>query len=89
MVTCNIPHKESNHYSRFGLEHDNPFKGFCQDILVFKKLGKVLFMGDFNARVGKYQNMDISKENIVDPSLLHDSNDCIVTYLERASYTYA
>ena len=73
MVACNIPHKESNYYGRFGLERDNPFTGFCQDILVFEKLGKVLITGDFNARVGKYQNMDILEENIVDPCLLHDS----------------
>ena len=78
MVACNILHKESNYYGRFGLERDNPFTGFCQDILVFKKLGKVI-MGDFNARVGKYQNMEISDENIVDYCLLHNSKNCMVT----------
>ena len=35
-------------------------------------------MGNFDARVGKYQNMEISEENIVDPCLLRDSKDCIV-----------
>ena len=36
-------------------------------------------MGDFNARVRKYQNIEILKENTVDPPcLLRDSKDCIV-----------
>ena len=35
-------------------------------------------MGEFNARVQIYQNMDILEENVVDPFLLHDSKDCIV-----------
>ena len=79
MVACNIPHKESNYYSRFVVERDDPFTNLCQDILVFEKLGKVLIMGDFNARVGKYHNVELLRENIVDPCLLCDSKDCIVT----------
>ena len=38
----------------------------------------MLIMGDSNARVDKYQNMELSEENIVDPCLLHDSKDCLV-----------
>ena len=40
-------------------------------------------MGDFNVRVGKYENMEISEENIVDPCVLRDSKDCIVTNYGR------
>ena len=76
-------------YSRFGLEHDDSLIDVYQDILAFENLGKVLIMADFNARVGKYQTMDISKENILDPCLLHDSKDCIVIDHERISNTYA
>ena len=61
------------------MERDDPFTNLCQDILVFEKLGKVLIMGDFNARVGKYHNVELLRENIVDPCLLCDSKDCIVT----------
>ena len=56
-----IPHKDSNYSRILGLDHDDPFTNLCQNILVFEKLGKVLIMGDFNVRGGKYQNMDISK----------------------------
>ena len=73
--------KDSNYYNTFGLERDDHVANLCQDKIVFEKLGKVLIMGDFNARVGKYQNMEISEENIVDPCLLRDSNDCIVIYI--------
>ena len=62
---------------------DDPFTYLCQDILVFEKLGKVLIMGDFNARVRKYQNIEISKENTVDPPcLLRDSKDCILAQIK-------
>ena len=62
------------HDSRFELECDSPFTDLCQDILVLEKLGKVLIMGDFNVRVGKYQNMELAEENIVDPCLLCDGS---------------
>ena len=48
-----------------------------------QNLTKGVIMGDCNARVGKYQNMDILEENIVDPCLLRDSKDCIVTNYGR------
>ena len=75
--------KDSNYYNTFGLERDDHVANLCQDKIVFEKLGKVLIMGDFNARVEKYQNMEISKENIVDPCLLRDSKDCIVTQIKQ------
>ena len=78
MSVCYIPHRESNYYSVFGLDHNDPFVDLCQDILSFEKLGKVLIVGDLNARVGNYQNMD-SEEDLVDTSLLRDSKDCIVS----------
>ena len=78
IAACYIPHKESNYYSRFGLEHDDPITNLSQGMLVFEKLVKVFHMGDFNARVRKYQNTEILEENIVDPGLLHDSKDCIM-----------
>ena len=43
-------------------------------------------MRDFNARFGKYQNIEISKENIVDHSLLRDSKDCIIMDYGRIFY---
>ena len=55
IVACYIPHKDSNYYSRFRLDCDDPFTEFCHDILSFEKLGKVLIMGDFNARVRNFQ----------------------------------
>ena len=59
----------------------------CQQLmsryLVFEKRGKVLIVGHFNASVGKYQNMEISEENIVQPCLFHDLKDCIVTNYGR------
>ena len=48
-----------------------------------QNLTKGVIMGDCNARVGKYQNMDILEENIVDPCLLRDSKDCVVTNYGR------
>ena len=75
--------KDSNYYNTFGLERDDHVANLCQDKIVFEKLGKVLIMGDFNVRVGKYENMEISEENIVDPCVLRDSKDCIVTNYGR------
>ena len=60
---------QTTNYSRFGLEHDDPFTNLCQDILNFEKLSKVLIMGEFNARVRIYQNTNILEENVVDPFL--------------------
>ena len=58
-------------HSRFGLEVGTQILSYIYvRHTCFQKLGKVLIMGDFNARVGKYQNMEIPKENIVDPCLL-------------------
>ena len=34
-------------------------------------------MGDFNARVGNFQNVETFKENVVNRCLLHDSEDCV------------
>ena len=49
IVACYIPHKDSNSYSRFGLDCDNPLNTeLCHDILSFEKLDEVLIMGDFN-----------------------------------------
>ena len=45
----------------------------------------MLTMEYVNAKVGKYQNMEILEENIVDPCLLHDSKDCIVIEYESLS----
>ena len=56
MAACYIPHKESNYYSRFGLE--------CCDLiimLVFKKLVKVFIMGKlgpWNLGQDKFQLVD-------------------------------
>ena len=61
------------------MECDDPFTDLCLDILVFEKHVKVFILGDFNARVGKYQNTEILEENIVNPFLLRESKDCIVT----------
>ena len=46
-------------------------------------------MGDFNARVGKYQNMEIMEENIADPCLLCDSKGLYSVGLWKNSYEYA
>ena len=42
----------------------------CFNIPLFEELHEVWNMRDFKVRVGKYQNMEIPKENIVDPCLL-------------------
>ena len=78
IAACYIPHKESNYYNKFGLQHDDPFPYLCRDILVFERLGKLLIVENFNATVGKIKNMEISRKNILDPCLLHDSKDCMV-----------
>ena len=62
IVACYIPHKDPNYYSRFGLDCDDPFTELCHDILSFEKLGKVLNMGDFNARFGNFQMRRHSKK---------------------------
>ena len=64
IAACYITNKELNYYSRFGLEGDKLMS------TVSDKLHKVLITGDFNARVGKYKNMEISEGSIVDPCLL-------------------
>ena len=79
IVACYIPHKDSNYYSRFGLDCDDPFTELCHDILSFEKLGKVLIMGDFNARVGNFQNVETFEENVVEHCLLRDSEDCVMS----------
>ena len=48
-----------------------------------------MILGDFNARVGKYQNMEILEENIVDPCLLCDSKGLYSDGLWKNSYEYA
>ena len=75
---CYILHKELKNYNRFGLDGDEPFIDLHKNIPISKKLDKVLIMGNFNARVGKYQHMEIPEESIVDPCVLRDSKDCIV-----------
>ena len=48
-------------------------------ILSFEKLSKVLIMGDFNARVGNFQNVETFEENVVEHCLLRDSEDCVMS----------
>ena len=36
IVACYIPHKDSNYYSRFGLDCDDPFTELCHDIISFE-----------------------------------------------------
>ena len=36
-------------------------------------------MGDFNARVGKFQNVEKFEENAVERCLLRDSKDCVMS----------
>ena len=59
---------------------DDPFTYLCQDILVFEKLGKVLIMGDFNARVGKYQNTRISEKDRGSLSITWLKNCIVMDY---------
>ena len=78
IVACYNPHKDSNYYSRFGLDCDDLFTELCHDILSFEKLGKVLIMGDFNARGGNFQNVETFEENVIEHCLFRDSEDCVM-----------
>ena len=74
-VACYIPHRESNYYNLYELDRHDPLFDVCVDILTYEKIGKVLVLGDFNARVGTYQNVEVN-DNVMVSDFMRDSEDC-------------
>ena len=68
MACCYTGHRDSNYYNLHELDHDDHFSNICVDILIYEKIGKVLVVGDFNARVGTYQNMKVDNKVMVSTS---------------------
>ena len=56
------------------LQDDHLFE-VCVIILTCQNIGNVLVMGDFNVRLGTYQNVEINDDVRVS-NLMHDSEDC-------------
>ena len=68
----------------YKLDHDDPFSDVHADILTYEKIGKVLVMGDFNARVGTLQNLEV--DNVMVSDLMCDSDNCTMSDYKVASY---
>ena len=66
VACCYIPHRESNYTYFYELDCNDPFSDVCVDILTYEKIGKVLVLGDFNARVGTYQNVEVNNVIVSD-----------------------
>ena len=60
IVACYIPHEESTTIVYLGWNVMILSRTYLKTYLFFEELGKVLNMGDFNVRIGKYQNMEIA-----------------------------
>ena len=75
VACCYLPHRELNYYNLYVLDRDDPFADVCVDILTYEKIGKVLVLGDFNARVGTYQNVEVN-DNVMVSDFMRDSEDC-------------
>ena len=58
LACCYMHLRESNYYNLYELDRHDPLFDVCVDILTYEKIGKVLVLGDFNARVGTYQNVE-------------------------------
>ena len=69
------PHIEFNYNNLYELDHDDLFAYVCDNILTYENIGKVLVMGDFNVRLGTYQNVEVN-DNVRVSNLMHDSKDC-------------
>ena len=46
LACCYTSHRESNYYNLHELDHDDPFSDVYADILIYKKIGKVIVVGD-------------------------------------------
>ena len=67
-LTCTtyIHHKESNFYALYELDYDDISQICVSNILTYEKIRKVLIVGDFNARVGTYQNVEVNNVIVSD-----------------------
>lgn len=52
---CYIPHRESPYYPRYGKDASDPFGDLCSDVVHFSSKGRVIIVGDMNARIGNAQ----------------------------------
>ena len=68
---CCIPDRESNYNDLYELHHDYHFSNIFVDILIYEKIGKMLVVGDFSARVTTYQNVEVD-DNVMQSNLMHD-----------------
>ena len=55
IVCCYIPHIGSTFYNSYGADPQDPFGYLGIDICYFSTQGKVIIMGDMNARIGNVQ----------------------------------
>ena len=44
----------------------------CSHILTYEKIGKVLIVGDFKARFGTYQHLEVDVNVVVLDQIVHD-----------------
>ena len=64
LIGCYIPHHESPFYARNGIDSSDAFDTLGLDIAELIEMGKIIVMGDHNARIGQLQFQPIMNDEL-------------------------